>query len=351
MKSNALTQTNPGLPSVLVKKDSIKFVLKALLGAMLIYYVLHSKMVDFSSLHALLFQPRLFLTALFFMTFSMACCALRWNVLVRTQGLSLGFKDLIELTMIGMFFNSFMPGSVGGDFIKAWYVAGQEPQRKTKAVFTVLFDRAIGLWVFLAAAAMAVLLYPEWLVQRPELRLLAVALWAFTGAGIVVGALFFISRAWPLPFAGWFAVRLKTNRHAAKLIDTALLHRESIPCILLAVGLSVASILSSVFMFRCLGHAIGIPLAFSAYFFIVPVALTVSAVPVLPGGLGVGQVAFFTLFSWIGTADPGQGATLCTLFQIYTLIFNCLGAIFYLKFKRKPAAQPTPAVIGNEVYR
>ena len=51
---------------------------------------------------------------------------------------------------------------------------------------------------------------------------------------------------------------------------------------------------------------------------------------------GVGQVAFFTLFQWIGLANPGQGSTLCTAVQIYTILFNCFGAIFYVRFKRQP---------------
>jgi hypothetical protein len=51
----------------------------------------------------------------------------------------------------------------------------------------------------------------------------------------------------------------------------------------------------------------------------------------------VGQVAFYTLFQWVGSTNPEQGATLCTLMQVYTILFNCIGAFFYLKFKRKPS--------------
>jgi len=83
-------------------------------------------------------------------------------------------------------------------------------------------------------------------------------------------------------------------------------------------------------------------MSYGQYFFVVPLALTVSAVPLLPGGIGTGQVAFFTLFKWMGVSDPELGGTLCTLMQIYTILFNCLGAAFYLKSKRKvPTNLPT----------
>jgi host factor-I protein len=61
-----------------------------------------------------------------------------------------------------------------------------------------------------------------------------------------------------------------------------------------------------------------------------------TAVPLLPGGIGVGQVAFFTLFQWANVPNPELGSTLCTLMQVYTILFNCLGAIFYVKYKKKP---------------
>jgi uncharacterized membrane protein YbhN (UPF0104 family) len=81
-----------------------------------------------------------------------------------------------------------------------------------------------------------------------------------------------------------------------------------------------------------------------AYFFVVPVAQVVSAVPLLPGGIGAGQVAFFTLFQWIGVQNPEQGGSLCTLMQVYVILFNCTGAFFYLKIKRQPKEFPVAAV-------
>jgi uncharacterized protein (TIRG00374 family) len=121
--------------------QKLKPALKTLLGLGLVVWVLKGKMVDFSLLKNLILNPLNLLVALLFLGASAFLCTSRWLILVRGQGLQLSFRDLFSLNMIGNFFNTFMPGSVGGDLIKAWYIAGKQPGKRTEAVFTVLLDR------------------------------------------------------------------------------------------------------------------------------------------------------------------------------------------------------------------
>ena len=41
--------------------------------------------------------------------------------------------------------NVELPGSTGGDVVKAWYAARQAPSRRTAAVMSVIVDRIVGL--------------------------------------------------------------------------------------------------------------------------------------------------------------------------------------------------------------
>ncbi|MEI7963284.1 MAG: lysylphosphatidylglycerol synthase transmembrane domain-containing protein, partial [Verrucomicrobiota bacterium] len=43
------------------------------------------------------------------------CGALRWQLLMRVQGIHLGLFRVWQLVMIGMFYNLFLPGGTGGD--------------------------------------------------------------------------------------------------------------------------------------------------------------------------------------------------------------------------------------------
>ena len=68
-------------------------------------------------------------------SFALVMTLVRWFVLVRAQGLPFRFPDALRLGLIGFFFNTFLPGSVGGDIIKAAFLA-REQNRRTVAVAT-----------------------------------------------------------------------------------------------------------------------------------------------------------------------------------------------------------------------
>jgi hypothetical protein len=101
----------------------------------------------------------------------------RWYVLLRAQDVRIGVARTFVLNMVGAFYNSFMPGSTGGDVVKAYYAAKHTTHR-TRAVLTVLIDRIIGLLALLVlGGAMAAF---QWDVA--ECRRVAV------GAGVVIAA-------------------------------------------------------------------------------------------------------------------------------------------------------------------
>src|SRR5262249_1875839 len=52
--------------------------------------------------------------------------------------------NAFRLGLIGYYLSTFLPGSIGGDIIKAAQIA-REQDRRTVAVATVLIDRVIGL--------------------------------------------------------------------------------------------------------------------------------------------------------------------------------------------------------------
>src|SRR5262249_25803485 len=71
---------------------------------------------------------------------------LRWYLLVRAQDLPFKVSDAMRLGMIGIYFSAFLPGSVGGDIMRAAFLAKEQKDRRTVAVATVLMDRVIALW-------------------------------------------------------------------------------------------------------------------------------------------------------------------------------------------------------------
>lgn len=312
---------------------------KLALGAAVVTYVLKSRLIDFESLKEVLFAPSTLLVSFAFSAGTTLACCFRWYLLARAQGINASFRGMLELMMIGMFFNLFMPGSVGGDLVKGWYIAKEQPKKRTAAVFTVLFDRAIGLSVFFLCSAITLGLFREWWVGKPALQAIAAAVWGVTGVMVLVAAVYF-SPLWNLRLIQGTLSFFSRSPFLAKVIGAAQAYRNTPGTIAVAYLISVVSVTTNILYYSWLGQKLDILASLSQYFFLIPVGLTVSAVPILPGGIGVGQVAFFKLFQWVGIANPEGGSTLCTITQVYSVLFGCLGAIFYFKYRHKiPTAE------------
>ena len=77
----------------------------------------------------------------------------RWYLLARSLGVPFKLRRAFQLGLLGLFGNTFLPGSVGGDFFKAYLLAKDSPGQRTAAVSTVLMDRGFGLFGLLLFTA------------------------------------------------------------------------------------------------------------------------------------------------------------------------------------------------------
>src|ERR1041384_6329647 len=99
--------------------------------------------------------------------------AMRWTALARPLGVNTPFKDMARYYLIGMFFNLFAPGTVGGDVSRVYYLVRDENARvqgrsvpTMNAAMSVLMDRAIGMIVLVWLGAAGLLLFPYYAVPH-----------------------------------------------------------------------------------------------------------------------------------------------------------------------------------------
>ena len=72
-----------------------------------------------------------------------------------------------------------------------------------------------------------------------------------------------------------------------------------------------------------------------AILFAVPMGFVVTAVPIAPAGVGVGQLAFLYLFQTYMGKSSQFGAIAITAFQLAVLV-GALGGVFFYLRRRKP---------------
>ena len=74
--------------------------------------------------------------------------ALRWHILLRSQGLALHLWHTMRIVAMGAFFATFLPGSAGGDLVRGVYIYQASHGRRTSALLSIFIDRLIGLTAF-----------------------------------------------------------------------------------------------------------------------------------------------------------------------------------------------------------
>ncbi len=75
-------------------------------------------------------------------------------------------------------------------------------------------------------------------------------------------------------------------------------------------------------------------MTFNAILFAVPMGFLVTALPIAPAGVGVGQVAFAYLFQAYLQSDTQFGANSITAYQLSAVAWAIVGAFLYLRRKK-----------------
>ena len=86
--------------------------------------------------------------------------AYQWFLLLRIQGIGMGYRACFRAYYSGMFLNNFLPGTVGGDALRV-YEAKQGADGWGKAVAATFLDRLIGFFSLslLSLIAVAIALF------------------------------------------------------------------------------------------------------------------------------------------------------------------------------------------------
>ncbi len=85
--------------------------------------------------------------------------AWRWQLLAQAVGFRKPVRELLQYCFVGMFFNLFLPSTVGGDVSRCYYLSEGSGKYK-QAFYSVFADRAVGIAVLFIFATLGILLGP-----------------------------------------------------------------------------------------------------------------------------------------------------------------------------------------------
>ncbi|MGE3181130.1 MAG: lysylphosphatidylglycerol synthase transmembrane domain-containing protein [Phycisphaerae bacterium] len=208
--------------------------------------------------------------------------AIRLIWMLAMQAVQLSLWVAVKLTYAGNFFNFALPGTTGGDLIKAYYLT-RYTHRKTEAVTTVFLDRVIGLLGLVLLAGCMIIV--AW--DRERFGRIAMGLGVIL-AGLAVGAIFVFSKrlrhALGLPK---LAEKLPAGQHILRIGRTLIALRDnkgkSLAALVITLVLQFLVMLSVYLM----SQAMQMQGDFQHYFVFLPILFLVGALPLAPQGAGV----------------------------------------------------------------
>ncbi|GBC99030.1 hypothetical protein HRbin17_01551 [bacterium HR17] len=260
--------------------------------------------------------------------------ATRWWAIARAAQMALAWTDAVAAFYVGMFFNLFLPGLVGGDAVRALLVARKTNHSTAHAFGIVYADRTVGFIAMLlvgAWGAVALHLTHRQLVWQP----------------LVWGAVFAVGVTAALVVSLSLLSRWSTHiwaRRIGRFADgiVAFLVRPQTGGAVFAIALAYHLLLTATLMM--LGKAAGIHgQPFAAYAMVVAIATVIGSLPVSLHGLGVRELASVQLWALLGI--PAETAMLwALLWRVMVWLTALPGGLVYWLWADKTVWQDIHAV-------
>jgi len=142
-------------------KSVLKYLFKIGLSVLAIYIV--SQKIDFTEVWMLLkvSKPLYIVLAVVLFNLSKILSAFRLNRIFRCIDIVLSEIYNLRLYYVGMFYNLFLPGGVGGDGYKVIHLKRKSNRGSKKIIAAVLLDRVGGAAILLFIALILALFIPE----------------------------------------------------------------------------------------------------------------------------------------------------------------------------------------------
>ncbi len=268
-------------------------------------------------------NPLFFGAALILNVLALIVISVRLRKILSVQGLHLKLGEAVYLTFIGNFFNNFLPTSVGGDLVKAYY-ATKKSSKKLESFSAVFFDRFFG---FLSIGLLAFLgiLFLNKHIKDAKL------LWGSVlfSAVVLLAFIFFLnkkltkklfSRLLNLPV-------FREGSKLRKLYNALNAYKKHKIVIAQLVGISLLAQMIAALAIYLIIKSLSQEISFLHLFLIIPIISVASMMPSI-NGLGVREGAFVYFLKEFISRESAVAVSILYLTLILTMSF--IGGILYL---------------------
>jgi hypothetical protein len=256
----------------------------------------------------------------------------RWSVLLDIYEIQVSFRRLLAGLMVGLFFNNFLPTSMGGDFYRGYWILDNKRLYR-KSLFIIFIERIIG---FVTLGYIALPAIPFIILYGSNLGNLRYWLVLFMFF-LYVAVLLLNPKAYSFLNNLILGMGVKSFRGERNKIQRSLivLHRAGNQKRWVYFLSFLTQWVGIAFVF-CIGRSLGLPLELWHYFVIVPIQVLVTLLPITVNGLGVREWILILLTDALSSGvTSSQAISLGLLFTLVGLIVSLVGGGFYVAGNRQ----------------
>lgn len=271
-------------------------ILKVSISAILIYLIFTK--IDFKAVADMLrfANPFWLLAATLLFILSKIINAFRLKLYFHTIAVAITQLSNLKLYLLGMFYNLFLPGGIGGDAYKAYVIKKRFPVKTKKLVSVLLLDRLNGMILITVYSCLLATQLQSPFFQRFE--------WFF-----------------------WFLIPLEVGLFW-------MINKLFFPYVLSvfwgSLGYSALIQFIQLAATFCIFKALNLTGSLLAYLFIFMISSIVSVVPLTVGGVGSREVAFLYGAKWLAL-DAHSAIGISIIFFAITAVVSFLGIGYHFK--------------------
>jgi glycosyltransferase 2 family protein len=326
------TESKPDVPRVArarptaYREGVLSLVFRVGLAAAAMAALVLSGAISSDGLEAAREGPDLVLAAFLALLTTVPLSGVRWWLLMRGLGSRRSCGWAIGTTFIGALTSTFLPGSHGGDLVRVGLASREERLGLSRAAVSVLVDRLAGLVALIAVCLFLLPALPG--SSQRQLMLIAGGLLL---AGAVSLGLALVLAAPLVALLARLPGRLGTTLAAtARDVLSALGAYLPQPQLLIAaVAISAVQYVLVLAAILALGHAMQFhALSAAGYAVAGGWSMLANALPLTPGGIGVGEAAFAQAARLLEETPSGDAyATVFLAQRVLSALVGALGVI------------------------
>lgn len=225
---------------------------------------------------------------------SIVIASSRLNGFFKGVGLVLSERYNFKLYLLGLFYNLFLPGGVGGDGYKIYFLRRKFEVKGRKLLSAVFFDRLSGLWALCLITAALVIFIPRFQIPN-EVPIVVV----------IIGSIAYYS-----------IIRRYFSDYSKRFFRTHLK----------ALGVQSMQVICAVFLL----YALDFDGKFAPYLLMFLVSSLVAVVPFTVGGLGAREMVFVFGASYF-QLDAHLAILISLLFYLTSALLASTGAYFIFR--------------------